>query len=34
LLERYIDELDVTLDKNRLTNMMKSLYLEASDLEL
>ena len=34
LLERYIDELDVTLDKNRLTNMMKGLYLEASDLEL
>ena len=34
LLERYIDELDVTLDKHRLTNMMKSLYLEASDLEL
>ena len=34
LLERYIAELDVTLDKNRLTNMMKSLYLEASDLEL
>ena len=34
LLERYIDELDVTLDKKRLTNMMKSLYLEASDLEL
>jgi hypothetical protein len=34
LLERYIAELDVTLDKSRLTNMMKSLYLEASDLEL
>ena len=34
LLERYIEELDVTLDKKRLTNMMKSLYLEASDLEL
>jgi DNA repair exonuclease SbcCD nuclease subunit len=34
LLERYIEELDVTLDKTRLTNMMKSLYLEASDLEL
>jgi len=34
LIERYIDELDVTLDKKRLTNMMKSLYLEASDLEL
>ena len=34
LLERYIDELDVTLDKKRLTSMMKSLYVEASDLEL
>ena len=34
LLERYIDELDVNLDKSRLTNMMKSLYVEASDLEL
>ena len=34
LLERYIDELDVDLDKKRLTNMMKSLYVEASDLEL
>ena len=34
LLERYIGELDVELDKNRLTNMMKSLYVEASDLEL
>jgi len=34
LIERYIDELDVDLDKKRLTNMMKSLYVEASDLEL
>jgi len=34
LIERYIDELDVDLDKSRLTNMMKSLYVEASDLEL
>ena len=34
LIGRYIDELDVTLDKKRLTNMMKSLYIEASDLEL
>jgi len=34
LLERYIEELDVDLDKKRLTNMMKSLYVEASDLEL
>ena len=34
LLERYIDELDVDLNKRRLTSMMKSLYVEASDLEL
>ena len=34
LLERYIDELDVDLNKKRLTSMMKSLYVEASDLEL
>jgi len=34
LLERYIDELDVDLDKKRLTSTMKSLYVEASDLEL
>ena len=34
LIERYIDELDIDLDKKRLTSMMKSLYVEASDLEL
>ena len=34
LLEKYIDELDVDLDKNRLKNTMKALYLEACDLEL
>ena len=34
LLDRYVDELDVTLDKNRLKNTMKSLYNEAQDLEL
>ena len=34
LLERYVDELDVTLDKARLKNTMKSLYNEAQDLEL
>ena len=34
LLEKYIDELDVTLDKKRLKNTMKSLYNEAQDLEL
>ena len=34
LLEMYIDELDVDLDKKRLKNTMKALYLEACDLEL
>ena len=34
LLERYIDELDITLDKKRLKNTMKSLYTEAQDLEI
>ena len=34
LLDRYVDELNVTLDKNRLKNTMKSLYNEAQDLEL
>ena len=34
LLEKYIDELDVTLDKKRLKTTMKSLYNEAQDLEL
>ena len=33
LLEKYIDELDVTLDKKRLKNTMKSLYNEAQDYE-
>jgi hypothetical protein len=34
LLERYIDELDVDIDKNRLKSTMRTLYLEANDLEL
>ena len=34
LLDRYVDELDVTLDKNRLKNTMRILYNEAQDLEL
>ncbi len=33
LLEKYVDELDVALDKTRLKNTMKSLYSEAQDLE-
>jgi len=34
LLEKYIDEIDVSLDKARLKNTMKSLYSEAQDLEI
>ena len=34
LLERYIDDLSIDLDKRRLKNTMKSLYNEAQDLEL
>jgi hypothetical protein len=34
LLEKYIDQLDVTLNKDRLKNTMRSLYSEAQDLEL
>ena len=34
LLEKYIDELDVDLDKERLKNTMKGLYLEACDMEI
>ena len=34
LLEKYIDELDVTLNKDRLKNTMRNLYVEAQDLEL
>ena len=34
LLESYIDELDVALDKERLKGTMRSLYTEAQDLEI
>ena len=34
LLDKYIDELDITLSKDRLKNTMKVLYNEAQDLEL
>jgi len=33
LLDKYIDELDITLSKDRLKTTMKSLYNEAQDLE-
>ena len=34
LLENYIEELDVTLDKERLKGTMRSLYTEAQDIEV
>jgi len=34
MLERYIDDLDVTLSKDRLKNTMRTLYTEAQDLEI
>jgi len=34
LLEKYIDQLDVNLSKDRLKNTMRSLYTEAQDLEI
>ena len=34
LLSRYIEELDTTLDKGRLTSLQRQLYTEAQDLEI
>ena len=34
MLERYIDDLDVTLSKDRLKNTMRTLYTEAPDLDI
>ena len=34
LLNKYIDELEIDLDKDRLKGMMRGLYNEAQDLEL
>ena len=34
LLEKYIDDLDVTLNKDRLKSTMRALYTEAQDLEI
>ena len=34
ILEKYVDELSIDLDKKRLKNTMKSLYNEAQDLEI
>ncbi len=34
LVEKYIDDIDTDLDKKRLKEIMKSLYIEASDLDV
>lgn len=34
LLNRYVDELEIDFDKDRLKSIMKNLYLEASELEI
>ena len=34
LLDKYIDELEIDLDKDRLKNTMRGLYNEAQDLEI
>jgi len=34
LVEKYIDDIDTDLDKNRLKDIMKSLYVEANDLDV
>jgi len=34
LLSKYIDELDIKLDKTRLKNLQRELYTEAQDLEI
>ena len=34
LLNKYIDELDIELDKDRLKGIMRGLYNEAQDLEI
>jgi len=34
LLDRYVSEIDTNLDKNRIKDKLKSLYIEAGDLEL
>ena len=34
LLEKYIDQLDVTLSKDRIKNTMRAPYTEAQDLEM
>ena len=33
LLDRYVDEIETKLDKERIKSKLKSLYIESSDLE-
>ncbi len=34
LLDKYVDEIETSLDKNRIKSKLKSLYVEAGDLEI
>ena len=34
LLDKYVDEIDTSLDKDRIKSKLKSLYVEAGDLEI
>ena len=34
LLDRYVEEIETNLDKERIKTKLKSLYIEAGDLEL
>ena len=34
LLDRYVDDIPTDLDKNRIKTKLKSLYIEASDIEV
>ena len=34
LLDRYVEEIETNLDKGRIKSKLKSLYIEAGDLEL
>ena len=34
LLDRYVDDIPTDLDKERIKTKLKSLYIEASDIEV
>ena len=34
LLDKYVDEIETSLDKDRIKSKLKSLYVEAGDLEI